>query len=501
MSWLVIAITAVAFIGAATVALRPTISPHYARLRSAPPIVPKDRYLVPEPRQVRWLEVGLLSVITGYLLFDRAFAWIHIPGTPLFVGEAVLALGIWVILSTRSGVAGIIKTSASLRALRNFMLWGAALLAIGILPYGLDAVRDSAIWYYGLIAIFVAMLLVSDPDRVGSWLVKFARLLPIILLWYPLATVLHYSGPEIDVPDSAVAIFNHRSGNMAVVAAITIAFLWMADGDSKLFTARQRAWLTTLATLVIVFTGLQNRGGMVAAAALVAALMFLLSRRRLDMVAMMIVVLVLGGVVGIIFKVNIALFDERTISIEQFANNITSIFNPDEGGQRQTQTTEWRLKIWTQVLDDVSNDSPIMGFGMGPDLGERYGIETDDQTPLRNPHNSHVGVLARTGWLGAILWAILWITWMAEMQTLRRRLRYRNRPRESAVVSWIMLVPIPILVNCIFDPTLEGAQVAMVLWGFFGAGAGLVVLAQQNRFPSLETTSFDSTSKRPVAVR
>ena len=60
-------------------------------------------------------------------------------------------------------------------------------------------------------------------------------------------------------------LFFHRSGNMAVMSAIAIAFLWMADGDSKLFTSRQRAWLTSLATVVIVFTGLQNRGGMVSA--------------------------------------------------------------------------------------------------------------------------------------------------------------------------------------------------------------------------------------------
>jgi hypothetical protein len=142
-----------------------------------------------------------------------------------------------------------------------------------------------------------------------------------------------------------------------------------------------------------------------------------------------------------------------------------------------------------------------LGFGPGPDLGKRYDITTDDHTPLRSPHNSHVGILARTGWLGAILWVILWITWMAEMQTLRRRLRYRNRPRESAIVSWVMLVPIPILVNCIFDPTLEGAQVAMILWAFYGVGAALVILAQQNRFPSLATTSWDSDLKRRTTVR
>ena len=501
-SLLVVAITVIAFAGAVVVALRPASSPHFATLRSAPPVLADDRYLRPEPPQMRWLENGVLFIVAGYILFDRPFAWIHVPGTPLFIGETIIALGIWVLLSTRSGVASLIRSSSSLKALRNFMLWGLVLLAIGILPWGLDAIRDSAIWYYGVIAIFAAMLLVSDPSRVSIWLVRFARLLPIYLIWFPFATVLvRVAPPNLYVPDSNIPVFFHRSGNMAVMSAIGIAFLWMADGDSKFFSPRQRAALTTLATVVIVFTGLQNRGGMVASVVLIAALMFMLSKRRVEMVMMMIAVLVFAGAIGIIFNVKIELFDDRDVSIEQFANNITSIFNQDEGGQRQTETTEWRLKIWTQVLDDVSNESPVMGFGMGPDLGARYGISTEEETPLRNPHNSHVGVLARTGWLGAILWVILWITWMAEMQTLRRRLRYRNRPRESAVVSWIMLAPIPILVNCIFDPTLEGAQVAMVLWAFYGVGAALIILAQHNRFPSLATTTWDNTAQRRVTAR
>ncbi len=501
-SILVVAITVAAFVAAVVVAMRPAVSPHFAMLRSAPALVAEERLIAPEPMQMRWLENTLLFTLVGYIMFDRAFAWLHIPGTPLFIGEAVIGMGIWVLLSTRTGIGSVIRAGASLKALRNFMLWGLVLLAIGILPWGLFAVRDSAIWYYGSIAIFVAMLLVSDPDRVSSWLIRYARLLPVYLIWFPFATVLHYVAPSnLWMPDSNVPVFYHRSGNMAVLAAIAIAFMWMADAESKLYTPRQRGALTTLATFVIVFTGLQNRGGMVASAALIAALMFLLSKRRVEMVMMMIAVLVFAGAIGIIFNVKIALFDEREVSIEQFAKNVTSILNPDEGGQRQTETTAWRLKIWTQVLNDVSNDSPITGLGMGPDLGKRYGITTDERTPLRNPHNSHVGVLARMGWLGAILWAMLWITWMAEMQTLRRRLRYRDRPRESSVVGWIMLTPIPILVNCIFDPTLEGAQVAMILWTFFGVGAALVILAQQNRFPSLATTSWDSAPKRRAAAR
>ncbi len=248
---------------------------------------------------------------------------------------------------------------------------------------------------------------------------------------------------NILVPDSDISMFFHRSGNMAVLAAIGIAFLWMADGDAKLFTTRQRAALTTLATFVIVFTGLQNRGGMVASAVLIAALLFLLSKKRIEMVVMMIAVLVFAGAIGIIFDVRIALFDERDVSIQQFADNVTSIFNQDAGGQRQKTTTTWRLKIWTQVLNDVSKESPIIGFGMGPDIGARYGITTDDQTPLRNPHNSHVDVLARMG--GSV---------RSSGSSCGRHGSQRCRRcvggsatgtvlRESAIVSWVMMAPIP----------------------------------------------------------
>ena len=44
-------------------------------------------------------------------------------------------------------------------------------------------------------------------------------------------------------------------------------------------------------------------------------------------------------------------------------SSITSIFNPDEGGQRQTQTTAWRLNIWEQVLDGNLETSGGAGTG------------------------------------------------------------------------------------------------------------------------------------------
>jgi hypothetical protein len=391
---LVIVVTVLAFLAAIVAAVRPSTQSTSLRSVAPPPMLG-----VPEPIQIRWLEKALVVVLIGYIMFDRAFAWIHVPGTPLFVGEMVIALGIWVILSTQSGLAGIVRSSASLRALRNFMLWGAVLLAIGILPYGFDAIRDSAIWYYGIIALFMAMLLVSDPRRVNKWLVGFAKLLPIALIWFPFATVLMAAAPKtLQVPDSEVPVFFHRTGNMAVLAAVGIAFLWMADADSRLFTRRHRVLLTTVATLVIGLTGLQNRGGMVASVAVFAALMFLISRRRVEMVMMMVAVMVFAASIFIVFDVKIQLFDDRAISIEQFSKNITSIFDQDSGGYRQVETIRWRMRIWERVLDDVSSDSPVMGFGMGFDIGEKYASQ-----PARTPPSATRTTLTSVflpGWAG-----------------------------------------------------------------------------------------------------
>jgi len=115
--------------------------------------------------------------------------------------------------------------------------------------------------------------------------------------------------------------------------------------------------------------------------------------------------------VAIVSDVRVPVSNGREISAAQMMENIGSIINPDGAESRQRSTTEWRLSLWSSVVNDVNNEHPLNGFGPGPDLGERYGVTTSEQVPLRNPHNSHVGVLARMGWVGIGMWAVLWSVW------------------------------------------------------------------------------------------
>jgi O-antigen ligase len=198
---------------------------------------------------------------------------------------------------------------------------------------------------------------------------------------------------------------------------------------------------------------------------------------------------------ALVTNVSIPLFGGRNISAEQFMTNITSIIDPESGSSRETSTTAWRLEIWGRVFDDVVTDSPITGFGPGPDLGEIYGVGGAATETLRNPHNSHVGVLARMGFVGMLAWATLWTVWAMQLLLLRQRLNRRGRRAEGAMGAWLVVSATMILLNAIFDPTLEGPQVAIWLWMLFGIGAALPLL-----YAGFESKWLDDVSQSPDTV-
>ncbi|MGI9666747.1 MAG: hypothetical protein ACR2N2_06540, partial [Acidimicrobiia bacterium] len=127
----------------------------------------------------------------------------------------------------------------------------------------------------------------------------------------------------------------------------------------------------------------------------------------------------------------------------------------------------------------------ITGYGPGPDLGEIYNVAGSGAVKLRNPHNSHVGVIARMGWVGFGLWVLMWGVWALLLLDLRSRLAHRGRFTEAGLVALPVIAAAMQLVNAFFDPSIEGPQVGFVLWFFFGLGAALQLL--YHGFPSVES--------------
>jgi hypothetical protein len=498
-NWAVLALTVAAFVGAGYAAWQTSIKPVPIgdEFLLETDLLDPNLPLRPEPRIVEIFGTMLLVVLALYILFDRAGAWIHIPGTPLFIGELTIVVGIAAMAASHIPIGRAVRTSPALKALVVWMGWGVVLLLLAITQYGLDAIRDSALWYYGITAVFVTFLLVSNPAWLGRWMAIYRKVMPWVLLWFPFAIFLNATagGLAPAVPFSNVPIVSHKTGNIAVFTAIFLAYVWLVDGEDTVYTHTQRRLFTSGGILLILLAGMQNRGGLVASAVGLTIAILLMKRRRSEIGFVVGGALVITLTLALVTNVSIPLFGGREISAEQFMTNITSIIDPESGSSRETSTTAWRLEIWGRVFDDVVTDSPITGFGPGPDLGEIYGVGGAATETLRNPHNSHVGVLARMGFVGMLAWAALWTVWAMQLLLLRQRLNRRGRRAEGAMAAWLVVSATMILLNAIFDPTLEGPQVAVWLWLLFGIGAALPLL-----YAGFESKWLDNVSRSPDTV-
>lgn len=431
-------------------------------------------------RLLRLLSAALPLVWSAYALFDRAFAWIHVPGVPLFAGELLVAATIGVVMLATPYVRPA-SPSGPMGVLVLLMLWGVVRTIPGVGEYSLDAIRDAALWYYGFFAVLVVALVNADPELPARWVQGFRRFLPFLLAWAPVAVLLDRLASEdtgLLVPDSEVAIFSHKPGNVGVLLAVSMAAVWLVPGVAD---PRRRLVLSGAAIGGLAVVGSQNRGGLVSAlVAIGVAWLFTGNRVRLLVQGVTLVVALLG--IGWAADVRIPAGD-RDISVPQLVSNVVSITGEDVDAKGSLEgTVEWRSRLWDRVLTaTVEQDRLAFGWGFGPNLGQEFFGADGGGDGLRSPHNSHLDVIARMGLLGTALWAGLWASWFWSVVRGRRRLLARGDDLGAGLCGVAVVGAVAALVNAYFDPSLESAQAAITLWALFGLGAGLSARARRRR--------------------
>ena len=372
------------------------------------------------PRQARSASGRLLilygrligPLLAGYLLFDRAFAYLHVPGTPLYVGELVLAVGVLGVLSATGYLRVAVRDEPILALLAAFFLWGLIRFLPGYRAYGINAVRDFALCYYCLFAFFIAAALMRSPDILERLVSQLGRFVPWMLVWLPIGILvqprLATHGPN--VPFSAVSVWTHKPGNAAIAAIIALGYLWLFPGERS---ARSRAAWSILALLVLALSATQNRGGMIAAVAgALVGLAFFRDRGRLIGRAVTVAAVGLALALVLPLKIPETGGQGRTFSASQLFANAASIGGAQEAGNLEG-TVAGRQVLWSLIYHhQVASGQLIDGAGFGPNLATEVGIYEGSATdPLRNPHNSHLDVLGRMGLVGFSLWIALWLGW------------------------------------------------------------------------------------------
>lgn len=430
--------------------------------------------------QGAWLS-GLGIMLVGYVVLGKGFAYIGLP--PLYVGEVVVAWGI---------LAAFLGGGMS-AALRSPVTWCWAALALDgtvrTLPYlqmyGMDAVRDTVVWAYGLVALLVAAFLVRS-GRLSRVPESYARILPWFLLWLPCAVLIQtIAEPAIPrLPVSGMPLLNVKWGDAAVHLAGVSSFLLVGLHDlaaqRRGVAGRQwKEWVLWLLWFVGVgLTGSASRSGLlsVLAATFVVVLLRPQSLRKLGK-AILIIATVFVLTFSFDIEFNLGVKGSRTIGPNQIMSNFRSALGIEEqGGNEQLQGTKnWRLEWWNGIIDyTVFGPYFWTGKGYGINLADDDGFQGTGSEVLRSPHNVHMTILARAGVPGLTLWAILHGLFCVGLVRAYLRARRLGLHWWAAFDLWILAYWTAFLVNASFDVFLEGPQAGIWFWSLVGVGLALI---------------------------
>jgi hypothetical protein len=460
---------------------------------------PADGIQHPSGRLLGLYGVVLGPLIAGYLLFDKAFAYIHVPGTPFYIGEAVLAIGILGVLGSTGYLRIPLRDEPILALLAAFFLWGLIRFLPGFRAYGTLAIRDFALVYYCLFAFLTVAVLARSPGLVARWVAQIARLVPWMLLWMPFAVILQAVELHApNVPGTTVSLLTHKPGNAATAVLIALGSLWLFP---ERYSARSRAIWSIVGFVVLGLSATQNRGGLVGAlAGALVGLALISGRERVRLIVRATAVVLLGLVLALTLslKIPVAGSQGRDFSASQLIANVASVGGAQEAGNLQG-TVAGRDLLWSLVYhEQVAEGHLADGLGFGVNLAYLVGDTqvTNGTDPLRSPHNSHFDILARTGLIGFALWIALWLGWYWRLITGCRRLAWRGLHTMRQVVILCLMISTAILVSSFFDPQLEGAQVAALLWTVFGVGVAVTSTRAWFGGATLDDTALDA--KGPI---
>jgi hypothetical protein len=366
----------------------------------------------------RWVAATVV-VVGGYLVFQRPFAYLGVPGVPLFVGEVLLAA----FFVFRPKVSGHRLISAMLEpSPLGALAWGLVL----VLGYGLVLFVRGYFDGYPRRILLQELVFNVYPLYIllGLWLAeRRADLLErflLVLAWitgiYGIVYITFLNNTFRTLPGTNVLLFR---------APIGQAFLLLA---LMAFRPRgYRMWVPFGLNLVVLLA-IQSRASYAGFA--VGLLVWALLSKRIGRT--MVVGVVVVALLGVASILDIRVQFSRGASEFSADNIAAAVIAPfDEQAAAQysddarnfSGTTQWRKTWWAGIWDSVHSDPKLTAFGPGYGFQLTSTADLRSSDPdLRTPHNWFMYALGYGGWLGVLtfvflLLALAHLLWQAFRRT------------------------------------------------------------------------------------
>ena len=328
---------------------------------------------------------------------------------------------------------------------------------------------SSYIWTIG--AFFVSLYLFKDIKEYK----KLSKLATALLLFMPL---VHYLFSTGFYPNFIIDIFIQYSDKFTFPKAsdVMLSLVVVNLLNIKIFKNKKFGlfYLITSVSIMLPLLLLMSRGSFLSV--LVFTILFLFFERKfiINNLIYSLIIFVFGYIAFTLSTYNVNDIDfNQDITVQELSitENIKEIAKKKEtrkaflsfyfqDGRIMSvdNTTNWRLDIWQDVVEDLNNKNQfLLGYG----YNEIIPVMLDPSAPGRlgrdglneNVHNYLINVLARGGIFVALL--IIYFHYSYIKIWNKKNGNYK-----------IILLFIPAIINSLLDITMEGVQFPIIYYSF-----------------------------------
>jgi hypothetical protein len=389
-----------------------------------------------------------LFVLLLYIFFNKGVAY-------SYMAEILLVAGILILFINRIQFEMGLDRKQLIVVL--FILISFLFILSGIFQYPiLSVLRDSLAFQYAWYA-FIIYFLKNEYDYIWQKIIQIYKWVPLVIFlnFFLFYFVFLYLPPINIFGNQNIIIYKNGDKSVHLLISTILMFLYTEKYSRK--------WLIVNIALIVIniliLLALTRSGSVAYIFALFSFIFFskekIVNESIIKLLKFVPIIMILG--IGLFLVIDIQGDAQgRTISLSQITDNFTSIVSSDVDGTL-TDNKVWRLIWWAKLINEsFTLQNFFVGKGLGMSLAGNDILNPDEN--LRSPHNFHLTILARFGYLVFIAW-IIWLV------SIFKPLFTRKLAGKTLAITSILLA---FIINGSFDVFFEGPMGAFPFWTFVG---------------------------------